>query len=146
MPVEPIETAGILVVDDDAETRETLVMALPMFGFKRLFEAADGLAGYQYVQQHPDQITVVITDYRMPRMSGLELTRQLAGSKGLPVGILLLTAFDQGNLEQEFLSVGSESALPLALFHKPYSIAALIKVLKEAIPDLRARREAWAGA
>ncbi|MCU0772008.1 MAG: response regulator [Verrucomicrobia bacterium] len=141
MSSETVREAGILVVDDDAEARETLMVALPLFGFERIFQASDGLAGLACLEQHPDDIEIVITDFRMPRMDGLEMTRRMAQRGGLPVGILMMTAFDVGNVEKEFLAVASPAVLPLALLHKPYSIASVVKALNDAIPVIRARRE-----
>ncbi len=135
------ETSGILVVDDQQDVRETLLMALPLFGFHRVFEAEDGQAAWALLQQHAEEIEVVVTDYRMPRMNGLELTRRIARSHRLPVAILLLTAFDEGNLKEEFLAAGSKSAIPVILVNKPYSIASLVTSVREAVLTVRARRD-----
>jgi len=62
---------NILVVDDDPEVREILAETLEEFGYG-VARAASGEEALPLLDERPD-IRLVITDVRMPGMSGLEL-------------------------------------------------------------------------
>jgi two-component system chemotaxis response regulator CheY len=79
-----------LVVDDSATMRRIVVNSLSRIGFQSVIEACDGA---EALEKLDDSIEFVITDWNMPRMTGLELTqaiRALPGRQQLPV--LMITA------------------------------------------------------
>jgi two-component system chemotaxis response regulator CheY len=79
-----------LVVDDSAVTRRILVNSLRAVGFTEIVEAEDGR---QALQRCDESIDVVITDWNMPAMGGLELVRSLRAKPGLAtLPVLLITA------------------------------------------------------
>jgi two-component system alkaline phosphatase synthesis response regulator PhoP len=64
----------ILVCDDESHILNVVSLKLRNAGF-RVLTADDGQEGLEVAQQeHPD---LIITDYHMPRLSGLELCRRL---------------------------------------------------------------------
>ncbi len=67
----PSEMPNILVVDDDPDVREILAETLMEFGY-RVLEAGSGEEAMPLLEQRQD-IALLITDVRMPGMSGLEL-------------------------------------------------------------------------
>ena len=76
----------ILVVDDEKNIREGLAEALGAEGY-RVVTAADGDEGLGLVEA--GGVDLVITDLKMPRLSGGELLRRVAGRyPGLPVIVL----------------------------------------------------------
>jgi len=91
----------VLIVDDQPLMRTGFRMILDAEpDLEVVGEAADG---WQAVEQagrvRPD---VVLMDIRMPRMDGVEATRQLAGPDATdPVRVLILTTFD---LDEHVLS------------------------------------------
>lgn len=80
----------VLVVDDEAHIVQVVSLKLRNVGYD-VITAVDGEEGYELAcREHPD---LIITDYQMPYMTGLELCQQLAGNTqtaGIPV--LMLTA------------------------------------------------------
>jgi CheY-like chemotaxis protein len=78
----------VLVVDDDAETRELLARGLSDLGF-RVEQAADGTEGVAKASAlQPDAI---VMDYTMPGMDGGEAARQIAAdprTRSVPVVLL----------------------------------------------------------
>lgn len=69
-----LKSLRILYVEDDAETREELELVLST-QVKELYVASSGRTGLKLYQEHrPD---VVITDIRMPRMSGLTMATEI---------------------------------------------------------------------
>ena len=67
-------TPKILVVDDDADVREIVAESLAELGYG-VVQAASGEEALPMLDA-PDGIGLVITDVRMPGMSGLDLARQ----------------------------------------------------------------------
>ncbi len=81
----------VLVADDFATMRKIVRNILKQIGFDNIVEAEDGLAALQIVKQ--DRIGLVVTDWNMPNMSGLELLekiRENPETKHVPV--LMVTA------------------------------------------------------
>jgi CheY-like chemotaxis protein len=77
----PAAPANILVVDDDADVREVIAETLEGFGYGVL-QAASGEEALPVLAERHD-IRMLITDVRMPGMSGFELAvkaRHLARS------------------------------------------------------------------
>ena len=67
----------VIVADDEDELREAMCTMLPWedFGFRLVGSASNGLDALQLVEKHePD---LLITDIRMPFISGIELARQV---------------------------------------------------------------------
>jgi CheY-like chemotaxis protein len=68
-------SATVLVVEDEADLRDTLVGILNNLGYTT-FEAADGRQALGLLQEHPE-IDVLFTDYIMPNgLDGLELVQR----------------------------------------------------------------------
>ncbi len=84
---------NILVVDDSLSVRQTLKQLLHDFGFE-VDTACDGLEAFEKIKQSQPQL--VLVDMEMPRMDGLELTRQLRQTPDLnALPILMLTSRSQ---------------------------------------------------
>jgi CheY-like chemotaxis protein len=64
----------LLIVDDNDDSRDILALILGMHGFDTI-HARDGLEALEQVRLHrPD---AVVTDIFMPRLDGIDFTRQL---------------------------------------------------------------------
>jgi sigma-B regulation protein RsbU (phosphoserine phosphatase) len=82
----------ILAVEDDAVARAVLKKALQRLGHEVLL-AADGEAAWALVQQDP--VRVVVSDWMMPEVDGLELCRRIRHRVGVEyVYFILVTARD----------------------------------------------------
>ena len=76
----------ILVVDDEKHIREGLVAALSMDGYDGL-QASDGDEAWKIINSTP--VDMVITDLRMPGMSGSELLKKIYSTyPTIPVVVL----------------------------------------------------------
>jgi DNA-binding response OmpR family regulator len=96
----------VLVVDDDPVILRLLEVNFQMEGFDVL-TACDGREGVDAAREHrPD---VVVSDVMMPKLSGLELVRELkadADTKGIPV--ILLSAKAQVDDVRAGLDLGAD--------------------------------------
>lgn len=71
----------ILVVDDDLLMLNLVKFNLGNKGFK-ILEATDGEKALEILDQHePNSISLIITDYHMPKVNGLELANLLKDHK-----------------------------------------------------------------
>jgi DNA-binding response OmpR family regulator len=78
----------ILVVDDDAELRETVSILLEREGFTPI-QAVDGQSGLgQALSLKP---TLMLVDLRLPGLSGIELCKEVRANR-LPIPIIVLSA------------------------------------------------------
>ncbi|MFW6127092.1 MAG: response regulator [Thermodesulfobacteriota bacterium] len=81
----------VLVVDDFATMRKIVRNILKQIGFEDILEAEDGTAALRLIKN--DQVGLVVTDWNMPNMSGLDLLREIRQNPqttNLPV--LMVTA------------------------------------------------------
>jgi len=89
MKTEGSKPARILIVDDDHGQRSLLETFLQAKGF-RTQSAASGEAALQLLGE--DTFSLMISDVRMPGMSGIETLRRVR-EKDLALPVLLVTAF-----------------------------------------------------
>ena len=71
----------VLVVDDSPSMRRVMVASLEDMGFGAIVHAADGLEAWEKVRS--EDIGLVICDYKMPKMTGLELLGQIRADSRL---------------------------------------------------------------
>ncbi len=87
---------NVLVVDDDARLRSTVKTILAALGIAEIAEAADGAGGLEELRGFPADI--VICDWNMEPMTGIEFLRAVRAEKGSPnpaVPFLMLTSSDE---------------------------------------------------
>jgi two-component system chemotaxis response regulator CheY len=81
----------ILVVDDFSTMRKIIKNILRQLGYSNVVEADDGSTAWDVLNR--DHIEFIISDWNMPKMSGIELLRKVRASEeygGLP--FLMVTA------------------------------------------------------
>lgn len=79
-----------LVVDDSATMRRIVINSLERVGYGNVVEAEDGVDA---LAKFDESFGMVITDWNMPNMTGIDLTRALrARPDGATVPILMVTA------------------------------------------------------
>jgi DNA-binding NarL/FixJ family response regulator len=77
----------VLIVDDDAPYRRLLRLVLASPNLEVVGEAVDGVTAVDAAQRlGPD---LVLMDYNMPIMNGLDAARQITQMPGCPVIVLL---------------------------------------------------------
>jgi CheY-like chemotaxis protein len=121
--------AHILCVDDDQDICDTLSDILTDLGYG-VGVASDGLTALNLVEQNGYGLALL--DYRMPRMTGLELFRRIRQLQAEMHGILV-TAFTREETLAEARDVGVRQVLP-----KPVDFGRLIPLINECIGPPRA--------
>ncbi len=87
----------ILIVDDEKTMIETLRRGLRTSGFQ-VFEALNGVDALEILNTEPE-VDIVITDYAMPQMTGLDLLKEIRRTSGMPV--VLMTAYGDKDIVVE---------------------------------------------
>ena len=126
----------ILVVEDDATLRETLVDALEVEGF-RVLAAADGRDAL--VRFRADKPDLVLLDLMLPELSGIEVCRIIRAESGVP--IVMLTAKDSELDKVVGLELGADDYVtkPFSLRELSARIRALFRRSEQvAAPDAAA--------
>lgn len=114
----------ILVVDDEAHILHVLSLKLRNAGYE-VFTAPDGEEGFEIASTElPD---LVITDYQMPYMTGLELCHALADqSSTAKIPVLILTARGHALDDQDLKISNVKSVLS-----KPFSPRVVLQLVEE---------------
>ena len=89
-----------LVVDDSPTMRRIVINALKTFGFTDVIEAEDGQEALTKLGSN--EVDFVITDWNMPNMTGLELTKAIRASdklKHLPILMVTTRGLKQDIIE-----------------------------------------------
>lgn len=103
VPAEAARAARVLVVDDEPSMRQMLSFALRREGYE-VATADDGRAALQALQD--GQFDVVITDVRMPELSGVDVLRE-AKRIDPSVSIIMMTAYGSKETVLEALRLGA---------------------------------------
>lgn len=91
----------VLVVDDMSTSRGLITQALDAMGVRHVHTASDGTSALESIAKSP--VHLVISDFNMPGMDGLQLLQALRqGAKTAGVGFLLIT----GRAEKEIIDRG----------------------------------------
>lgn len=81
----------ILVVDDFATMRKVIRNLLKQVGYENIVEAEDGVLALRVLKSQ--KIDLVISDWNMPNMTGLELLKAVRSDEDLkPTPFLMVTA------------------------------------------------------
>ncbi len=118
----------VLVVEDNGNLRKVLVNIIRKVGFKEIVEADSGASAWKVLQS--EKIELVLTDWSMPGMSGLDLVMKIRSAPepicNLPV--LMITAMDT---KTSIVTAGNQGVD--AYIIKPVSVATVQEKIEEAV-------------
>ena len=113
----------ILIVDDSVSMRQMTSMILKSGGY----EVLEAAGGDEALKQLSNDVKVVITDYNMPGMNGVELIRTIrSGVTNKSVPILMLTTESEEAKKNEGRDAGAT-----AWITKPFEKETLLKTIKK---------------
>lgn len=120
----------VLVVDDMSTSRGLIVQALEWMGIGAIDHCADGNAALQKMAATP--IHIVISDYNMPGMDGLQLLRSLRSRQETArTGFILIT----GTTDEAVIDRGKQLGMNNFL-RKPFSPTALRACIERVVGPL----------
>jgi two-component system cell cycle response regulator len=121
----------ILVVEDDGASREALQRAIRLLGHT-CRAAQDGLEAWE--MHHREHADVILSDWRMPRMSGVELCKRVRAAEqdGTYTYFMLMTALDDREHLLQGMEAGADDyhAKPIDIDELQARLTSAARVLK----------------
>ncbi|MDE5582053.1 MAG: response regulator, partial [Treponemataceae bacterium] len=107
-----------LIVDDDMNVCDSVNKMLRQLGMRSEWTTSGREAVYRAKAAHDegDSYHTYIIDWQMPEMNGVETARKIRSSVGENVPIIILTAYDWTDIEEEARAVGVTAFCAKPLF------------------------------
>lgn len=104
--------------DDDQQLCESTVGALASIGIKADWALSGEEAVEMVVKRHDrrDDYRVILLDWRLPGMDGIATAKAIHGQLGEDIPILLISAYDWGEIEEEARQAGISGFISKPLF------------------------------
>lgn len=115
----------LLVVEDEADLNKLIIEILESEAIA-IESAKDGLEALERLEKNPN-ISAILSDIHMPRMTGLELLKKLR-AQFRPIPFIILTAYGNPQSMREAIQLNATDFLD-----KPFSGEELIQVVKKAL-------------
>ncbi len=130
--VESAKRAHILLAEDDREMCRLVAMVLNKEGYDvTMCNSGINLVSHltaDALNVGGDHFDLVISDIRMPGISGMEVLEGLKGSVDGPP-VILITAFGDAETHAAADRLGA-----VAVLDKPFNMDALVRVVRSALP------------
>ena len=116
--IKELEGLRALVVDDDFDTCDSVSKMLMQIGMRAEWTTSGREAAYRAKKAHDegDSYHTYILDWQMPETSGIETARRIRRAVGNEVPIIILTAYDWTDIEEEAKSAGITAFCAKPLF------------------------------
>ncbi|MBW1697434.1 MAG: response regulator [Deltaproteobacteria bacterium] len=116
---------NVLIVDDFATMRKILRNILKQVGFTKIIEADDGTTAFDILNKQ--KIDLIICDWNMPKMTGLELLKKVRASGMLKdIPFIMVTAEAQKKNVIDAVQAGVSNYIV-----KPFTVEQLSEKLKK---------------
>ncbi len=114
-----LEEVHALVVEDNPQTTRLIRMMLQDMNVANIITAKDGIEAQEILDLGDDHVDVILCDWRMPRMTGLELLKQVRNTRP-KMPFMMVTA----NADVESIRTAAASGVS-SYIAKPFSPAQL---------------------
>jgi PAS domain S-box-containing protein len=115
----------ILLVDDEPTVMETGTRLLERLGYK-VTSQTDSVKALEIFRSSPDEFDLVITDYTMPKLTGLDFAREVFRIRP-DMPIMLCTGFS------EKITPDSVKELGVGLLMKPYGMRQISEAIRKIL-------------
>jgi signal transduction histidine kinase/CheY-like chemotaxis protein len=115
---QPVETLRALVADDEQPAREYTGLILERLGlpYDLAESGQQALALVQQAKQSGKPYDICFLDWKMPSMDGVETTRQIRATAGADTLLIILSAYNVAEVENEARKAGANLFLTKPLF------------------------------
>lgn len=128
----------ILVIDNNEDLCQSAVLSLKELGIEAQW-ATDGKTAVEMAKKcHDEQngFEVILLDWKMPEMDGLHTARQLRKYLGQEVPILVISAYDWSDIEEEAKEVNIQGFISKPLFKSNLYFGLSHYMLEDSPKDL----------
>ena len=118
IPLDSKDRANVLIVDDDETMLNTAVDTLSSLG-ATVEQATGGLEALGMIEhrhQSGKDYNVIIVDWKMPEIDGLETIRRIRSVIETKIPILLISAYDWSDIEDKAKAAGANGFVSKPLF------------------------------
>lgn len=128
-----------LVADDDFNTCSSVTKMLSTIGMRSDWTTSgkEAVLRTRLAEEQNDSYSAYIIDWLMPDMNGIEVVRRIRGIIGEETPIIILTAYDWSDIEEEARNAGVT-----AFCSKPIFLSELREVLESPFTNLGAEKDA----
>ena len=128
----PPEKPSILIVEDEAKLRHLIELQLADEGFQA-HSAGDAETGLKFLNK--EKVDLVVTDFKLPGMSGLEFL-QAAKRVNSHLPVIMMTAYGTVESAVDAMKAGASDYVL-----KPFSLAELVMVIRKELATRELREE-----
>jgi DNA-binding NtrC family response regulator len=132
--IKNVQNIRALIVEDSDDMRDLMKLLLEEAGYETL-TAAGGREGLKYIEDNREFIDMVITDVKMPGVTGHEILAAVRARRG-ETPVIVITAF--GSVEQ---AVGMVQSGAFQYLTKPFNKEKLLGLVDKALEHSAPRRE-----
>ncbi len=113
-----LESLSVLVVDDDKNTCEHTAIILDRMGVRAEWVLSGKEAVERAIAAHEadNGYDVAFIDWKMPDMDGIEATRRIRRSVGADTLIIIISAYDWTEIEDEARAAGADAFIAKPMF------------------------------
>ncbi len=139
---------NMLVVDDDRQLCESTVQSLTSIGVKAEWaldgETAIGMVSRRHEKR--DDYHVILLDWKLPGMDGIETAREIRQRFGEDIPILLISAYDWSEIEEDARAAGVSGFISKPLFRSTlfYGLKSYVEI-SDRVPGLEESNIDFAG-
>ncbi len=115
----------MIVADDDEDVCRNIVKTMSQTGVVTDY-ATDGETAIQMMRSNREAgrpYDLILLDWQMPNLNGLETARLIRKNYSEKIPILILTAYDWGEIEEEAIEVGINHFMPKPFFMSTFKTA-----------------------
>ncbi|MBQ3965184.1 MAG: response regulator [Firmicutes bacterium] len=108
----------VLVIDDDPIACEHAQLVLGQVGVncEKALSGAEGLEMVKVRHARREPYSLILVDWRMPDMDGVETTRQIRAAVGTETPVIILTSYNWDEIEEEAKAAGVDTFVAKPLF------------------------------
>ena len=126
----------VLVIDDDPIACEHAQLILGQVGIscEKALSGAEGLEMARVRHARRDPYNLILVDWKMPDMDGVETTRQIRAAVGNETPVIILTSYNWDDIAEEAREAGVDSFVA-----KPLFVNSVMDEFREAFNKKNAR-------
>ena len=132
---------NMLVVDDDRQLCESTVSALKSIGVRADWVLDAESAMEMVERRRNDPYRIILLDWKLPGMDGITAARELRRRYGDEIPILLISAYDWSEIEEEAREAGVSGFIAKPLFKSTlfYGLKPFVEPLADSAPPAEAK-------